>query len=130
MSEMEIYSLRVFVEERVFGGPRRRKHHSVPADDRQGYVYFVQQNDTKYIKVGRTKHPKNRLTNLQTGNPRKLKMCCKRVSDMYAAEDELLEKMDDLNNQKIRGGTEWFHVYDLERAKMVFMDVARKFPAW
>ena len=130
MSVVEIENLNVFSEERVFSGPRRRRAEGGAEPRRaaeQGYVYFVQQDNTKFIKVGRTKDPKRRRTNLQTGNPRELKMYYRHVSDMLAAEHALLEKMKHLNNQYIRGGTEWFHVPDVDRAKWVFMGVVQRF---
>jgi hypothetical protein len=41
-----------------------------------GYVYFICEGDShKLFKIGRTvKHPKGRLRELQTGNPRKLRV--------------------------------------------------------
>ena len=39
-----------------------------------GYVYLIWENGTNYFKVGRTGTPSKRLSDLQTGNPRRLDM--------------------------------------------------------
>ena len=119
MSVVEIDNLAVLAEENVFSGPIVGGAEAAE----QGYVYFVRQGGTKFIKVGRTKDPKTRRINLQTGNPRELKMYYKHVSDMLAAERALLEKMKKFNEENIKGGKEWFGVPDVAKAQRAFMKV-------
>ena len=59
-----------------------------------GYLYVVRMGDTLYFKYGITVHPKNRLRNLQTGNPLRLVMKCRPVAEMLPAEDDFKERIE------------------------------------
>jgi hypothetical protein len=86
----EIAALPVFPEPEsgADGGIRADGDRASPATP--GYVYFIIESGGAFFKVGRTGHPKNRLVNLQMGNPRWLRMRMERVSDMVAVEARLL----------------------------------------
>ncbi len=51
---------------KVFGGLTERKDYLRPR------LYYIIQADFKFIKIGSSKSPHNRLVSLQTGNPQKL----------------------------------------------------------
>ena len=73
-----------------------------------GYVYFITEDgDTSYFKVGQTVNPNTRRINLQTGNPRKLKMEARKVANMDTVEKRLLQAMT-AKYSKTTGGKEWF----------------------
>ena len=42
---------------------------SVNETDKNGFVYLVKAENTSYFKIGKSKHPYKRLTQLQTGSP-------------------------------------------------------------
>ena len=93
-----------------------------------GYVYLVRQGESGYFKVGRTTDPISRRRNLQTGNPQKLHMKVRKVFDMHEAEQKLLEIMDKKNDEKKKGGREWFHVSpsDAKNVYETFMKISLK----
>ena len=83
------------------------------------YVYLITESTTKYFKVGQSGDPEKRLGELQTGNPRDLKLHFKKqVTDMAKAEDQLLQKLREKNSgfKPCGGGTEWFSG-DVTKAK-------------
>ena len=91
-----------------------------------GYAYLVaEEGSGKYFKVGRTVDPVKRLKALQTGHPRKLIMKPVPVSDMAAAERDLLQTMRE-KFCKADGGTEWF-IGDVTHAKKVFTRIVNKY---
>ena len=59
-----------------------------------GHLYIVRMGDTLYFKYGITVDPKNRLRNLQTGNPLRLVMKCRPVAEMLPAEDDFKERIE------------------------------------
>lgn len=76
------------------------------------YVYFIEafgQHDLKRIKIGRSRRPRARLEELQTGSPVKLKLLgtvrCK--SDGHAKSVERYAH-NIFHKQRRRG--EWFHL--------------------
>lgn len=102
---------------------------------KKGYIYLIQATDnetseaTGYYKVGMTDDKKQRLDNLQTGNPFYLKMihCTKRQvvasreTDAHKEfeEDENIEKCIDSQG----GGKEWYYTEEKEDyVKDVFRD--------
>lgn len=89
-----------------------------------GYVYFIREDGTNYIKVGLTTDPRSRRRNLQTGNPRILKMNFKEVPNMLVAERMLKDAMEK-EGRKSKGGTEWFHVSNVDSAEKAFMRCVR-----
>jgi hypothetical protein len=80
-----------------------------------GYVYFICEKNLRLFKIGRTvKHPKGRLRELQTGNPRQL-----RVYGWISTEEHVaLELWFHRRFSKQRCFGEWFKVSarDLYRA--------------
>ena len=84
------------------------------------YVYSIREeplrSDAKnvYWKVGRTSDPEKRLSNLQTGNPRKLQINAVEVTNMVTAEAALFRALEKYQYD-LGGGTEWFKV-DNEKA--------------
>ena len=91
------------------------------ADRRRGYVYLVFEYGprTDFFKVGLTgrDNPLVRLGELQTANPRKLRMGYAEVNNMAEAEAALMAEMARVGFRGTRGGTEWFdkgtHGYDM-----------------
>ena len=114
----ELAALPVFSETEETDGP------AGPASS-EGYVYFITEVGTDNFKVGRSGNTNSRLRDLQTGNPNELKIITKRVSDMLASENLLLEKMEE-KFKPTGGGTEWF-TGDVKKARRVFHDVAGRF---
>ena len=95
-----------------------------------GYLYIVQMGDILYFKYGITVDPKNRLKNLQTGNPRKLVMKYRAVAKMLPAENDFkvrIEKNYALPGG-VNGGQEWFKIKKDDEQHVVdcFNRVCRK----
>lgn len=68
------------------------------------YVYVIKFEGTEFYKIGRTKDPKGRLSQMQTGSPvRLLPVICKQVIDGVAAESALHKLFD-----QSRHMGEWF----------------------
>ena len=94
------------------------------AADGPGYVYFITESGhTNYFKVGKTGDPKTRCMNLQTGNPRKLKMDPHQVANMDTVEKRVLKAMTDKYG-KTNGGKEWFSG-DVAEAYNLFLTIVR-----
>ena len=88
----------------------------------KGYVYFVTESGgTSYFKVGRTGNPSTRLTNLQTGNPRRLSMNPQNVQNMAEVEARVLEAMRE-KFSSAGGGTEWFSG-NVTQAEELFLSI-------
>jgi len=71
-------------------------------------LYIVQSGVTGAIKIGRSKHPKKRLEQLQTGCPYPLRLILVLENQGHIERD--LHKR--LERGKTRGGEEWFD-YDV-----------------
>jgi hypothetical protein len=66
------------------------------------HLYFIQSDVTGSIKIGRSNNPKRRLGDLQTGNPRKIKLISV-IEGKGHLEKKLHESLKDF---KLR--LEWF----------------------
>ena len=95
------------------------------------YVYILEEckgdKPTGYYKIGKTRNLEKRISDLQTGNPRKLRhKKSKAVTDSTATESKLL-KHPDLSEYKAQheGGREWFKVKeeDLESFYNTFDEI-------
>ena len=75
----------------------------------KNYVYFIQEGNTHLYKVGRTNEPLTRLKQLQTGNPRRLKLYraieCRDLASACRLELNLHKY---LAGQKVFG--EWYKI--------------------
>jgi len=81
----------------------------VPRHPLEGYVYFIKQQGTNYIKIGFSRsYPGKRLPLLQTGNPGELKL----LGWLYVLRAREVEKTfhEILANKRQVG--EWFSVSD------------------
>lgn len=76
---------------------------SVPKGDK---VYFIQENNSKAIKIGKAVDPNTRLKQLQTGHPYELKIL-KVISGGYKEEKKLHKLFE-----KYRLAGEWFEYND------------------
>ena len=65
-------------------------------------LYFIQSDFTGMIKIGRSKNPKKRLKQLQTGNPNRLKL----IASFKGKGEEEKYLHEELNRYKLKG--EWF----------------------
>ncbi len=65
-------------------------------------LYIIQSDLTGMIKIGRSKYPKKRLKQLQTGNPNKLKIIA--TFDNEGWKEKILHER--LKNFRLEG--EWF----------------------
>jgi hypothetical protein len=71
-------------------------------------IYFItEENCEEYIKIGHTKHPTERISKLQMGNPRKIKLIGVIANANYDLELELHMKFE-----KDRCVGEWFKYTD------------------
>ena len=71
----------------------------------EGFVYFIQEEETGNIKIGFTeKHPKGRLNDFQTGNSNKL-ILLGYIDGKFQDESNLHKEF---SQERIRRGTEWF----------------------
>ena len=79
-----------------------------PSSSPEGYVYMMGEEGTKNFKIGKTKNPKKRLSDLQTGSSQTLKYVkVFAVSDMNETEAALHSAMEK-KYQKVGGGQEWY----------------------
>lgn len=70
------------------------------------YVYIIQSLDEGYYKIGVSKHPHNRLKQLQTGNSSKLKLV-----EVYQSEyAHSIEKTMHRRYSTFRKEGEWFEL--------------------
>ena len=122
----EIEALLVFPETNLGGGD------DTDAPSR-GYVYLIEEVNRdgrapKNFKVGQTLNPSKRLSDLQTGNPRKLNMRPEAVKNMDACENELLSALSNYRCT-LGGGTEWFTAQpnQVGNLKGTFTRVVRKY---
>ena len=82
---------------------------------KESIVYLILEGNNDpdgplFYKVGKTDNSKKRLSDLQTGNPRKLQYEEKvEVKDMTAAENSAKEALKEYKCT-FGGGTEWFKV--------------------
>lgn len=65
-------------------------------------VYFIQDEDTKYIKIGHSRNLKKRLNSMQTGSSSKLKLLV--WEDVGRAGEKQLHSI--FSNSRVRG--EWY----------------------
>ena len=95
-----------------------------------GYVYLIWQGDTMYFKVGRTGYPHDWLQRLQEGNPLRLNVQFVRcVSDVLAAERDLVRAMRERYPDILGGGIGWFKAKPGDHQKVVeeFMKVVTRY---
>jgi hypothetical protein len=125
MTPEEIAALPVFPEPEETGGGTVTTDGGTIVADGRGYVYFMVESngDTGYFKVGKTVDPNTRRMNLQTGNPRELRMEPHQVANMNAVENRLKEAMA-ARYHRTDGGTEWFSG-DVTEAYNVFLAIVR-----
>ena len=79
---------------------------------------------TGYLKVGRSDDPEKRCKDLQTGNPRPLRVSWAWIvtsTDVKKAEHAAHETLGQLGLHHTGGGTEWYFVSNPEHYKY-FMD--------
>ena len=94
-----------------------------------GYLYIVRMGDTLCFKYGITVDPKNRLKNLQTGNPKRLVMKYRAVARMLPAENDFKERIEKNNALGgVNGSQEWFKIRgdDEQNVMDCFNRVCRK----
>jgi Meiotically Up-regulated Gene 113 (MUG113) protein len=74
---------------------------------KRSYVYFIQANPSKRVKIGKANNPETRLKELQTGSPEKLSILglinCKHSGQAAEREAVLHKQFSDL---RLEG--EWF----------------------
>ena len=90
-----------------------------------GYVYFLSETGgTNYFKIGRSGTPNKRYSDLQTGNPRLLRMNPEFVNNMLRLEQQLHRAMA-ARYPRGDGGTEWFlaETGGLGPAQQIFMRI-------
>ena len=95
-------------------------------EDKSGKVYLLSEHNpdgskTGYYKIGKTTQDvKKRVSDLQSGNPRKIKLDEKvhEVPDMDEAEKRAHNAASKWNTKKSHGGgSEWFHVPEKDDAE-------------
>jgi predicted GIY-YIG superfamily endonuclease len=88
-------------------------------NDKASIVYFIADDRIGPVKVGVTKDLKSRFSNLQTGNPRELKLMAWIVAENKKEAEKLEAKIHDyFEHRKERG--EWYNlgpeeIYELLR---------------
>ena len=77
---------------------------------KSGFIYIIREDQGEYYKIGGASDLGQRLSNLQTGNPRRLNF--ERVyvaGDCKHAENLAANRVENYS-ANLGGGTEWFHV--------------------
>ena len=87
----------------------------------RGYVYLIEEDNpgagATNFKIGRSVNPRTRLSNLQTGNPRRLTMIsCVPVGDYVACEQHLKNALNQRYRSTLGGGTEWYTAHGNDEA--------------
>ncbi len=70
----------------------------------QQYIYFIQEEETNYIKIGFSENPVQRLKDFQTGNPNKLEL----IGQIEGGADEENNIHREFAEERIRETGEWF----------------------
>lgn len=76
----------------------------VPDDLPDMYVYAIRESETGCIKLGISKHPEERLKQLQVGNSQKLELVAYKKAENRFKDEKLAHS--DNQDKRIRG--EWF----------------------
>ena len=76
----------------------------VPDDLHDMYVYAIREKDTGHIKLGISKNPRARLTQLQTGNSSELELVAYRRAENRFRDEQAIHA--DADAYRLRG--EWF----------------------
>jgi len=88
------------------------------------YVYFIKAGKKGAIKIGKSNHPEKRLSELQTGNPYKLKLVayihCETEKDAFDMEKKMHRVF-----RKRRLNGEWFHS-DIDFKKATEITINKK----
>ena len=94
-------------------------------DDNSGWVYLIHIEGTTYYKIGFAKSIKNRLNQMQTGCPHKMKVVAKVHHSNARSYESLIHRI--VRDRNIRG--EWFDLDDnyLAQAKKWFKSDTGKF---
>ncbi|XP_038639296.1 uncharacterized protein LOC119956285 isoform X2 [Scyliorhinus canicula] len=74
-------------------------------------VYLLREEGSDYYKVGHFKDYEIRISDLQTGNPRKLICLCSTIMNDKGDEKKVLEALKQYKGN-LDGGTEWFKIPD------------------
>jgi hypothetical protein len=90
--------------------PRKSYIASQPFDD-TNYVYIIRMGQTNMYKIGKSNNPQERLADLQTASPYKLKLLHVFQADNASAAEETLHKK--FHQSKMEG--EWFKLSNEER---------------
>lgn len=69
------------------------------------HLYVIQSNVTGAVKIGRSSHPAQRLNELQTGSPHKLRL----LAVYEGRGDEELPLHRAVNSFRLKQKGEWFH---------------------
>jgi len=72
-------------------------------------IYLIRVEDTDYYKVGHPQNPHSRISDLQTGNPRKLIYLCSVQENESTDEKKVHQHLADYRVE-LGGGTEWFKI--------------------
>ena len=100
------------------------------AENKPGYIYIIQEGTSNYYKVGASENEGTlvkRLSNLQSGNWRKLTIKqTNDVSNMNLAEQDAHDKLEPQNVSQ-GGGTEWFQG-PFQTIKAAVKAAAAKYP--
>ena len=76
-----------------------------------GYVYILKEENGDYYKIGSTTDYGKRVSDLQTGNPRKLEdVRIYEAADCLQAENLAYNSVTPMYSANLGGGKEWFHV--------------------
>ena len=94
-------------------------------DDNSGWIYLIHIEATTYYKIGFAKSIKNRLNQMQTGCPHKMKVVAKVHHSNARSYESLIHRL--VRDRNVRG--EWFDLDDnyLAQAKKWFKSDTRKF---
>lgn len=72
------------------------------------YVYFIRSGKKGDIKIGKSNNPEKRMAELQTGNPKKLRLIasihCKSEQEAFSLEKKIHQLF---RKRRLHG--EWFH---------------------
>ncbi len=87
--------------------------------DMSNWIYFIECESSRFVKIGRSVNIKERLSSLQAGNPSKLKLIAKVNCGQLVFAAKLESKLHEIfSDYRVRG--EWFSFTKEEFCKLSF----------
>ena len=90
-------------------------------------IYIIKEKTTCYYKIGQSYNYKQRFSNLQSGNPRELKIV-DIIKNTAGISDNVFKQKLNKYYLKLGGGTEWYRIpnNDISKIRKQIKDICSK----